>query len=84
MRRRKENEHFSTINCPLGTFVHRGTESTHTAAQEGVVQPSPFTGEKTEAKRKAARPAPQPRGRCQDSSSDLPPSSAPVLSTSSG
>ena len=28
MRNRKENEHFSSLDCPPGIFVHHGTEST--------------------------------------------------------
>lgn len=80
MRRRKKKTHFSSIGYPLGISVHRGPKSSQ--QPEKVVRHSlPLTDEETEAKKQSHGPAHAHSSghKCQDSSSDLPPSTAPVL-----
>lgn len=56
MGRRKENEHFSTIDCPLGTSVHRGSEPVQqTEKGEHILL-------LLLVRRRAAQPAPQVGG----------------------
>ena len=57
MRRRKENEHFSTIDCPLGTSVHCGSEpAQQTEKGEHILL-------LLLVRRRAAQPAPQVGGK---------------------
>lgn len=77
MRKRKKKKHFSSFGYPRGILVHCGPKSSQ--QPEKVVRHSlPLTDEETEAKKQSHGPAhTHSSGRkCQDSSSDLPPSTA--------
>lgn len=61
MRRRKENEYFSTIDCPLGTSMHCGPEpAKQTEKVEHILL---LLLVRRERLREELQPAPQVRGK---------------------